>query len=117
MSDVYNAIEIGFEWAQDIDLSEGMIDPGDTLRAEFRYLAEDPEPIFAIASGDGIDVENNLVSLVVNADRTAMLDAPAKPGWGFVFTELVKTPESGPEAPLGFLLRIPFVLPITRAAA
>lgn len=119
MAKVYNSILIGFEWAQDLTLAEGMIDPGDGLRAEFRYAPEDEAPIFSIASGgDGILIDGNEVSLEAAADKTALILAPdARTGWRAIYMDLVKVPATDEEAHLGFRLRIPAVLPVTRPSA
>lgn len=119
MADVFNSIRIGFEWAQDLTLPVGTLGAGDVLRAEFRYKPEDAAPIFTISSigGGGIAIVGDSVSLVVSASKTKLIVAPDPAiGYRAVFTDLVRVPASGPEADLGFRLRIPAVLPVTRPA-
>jgi hypothetical protein len=117
--DVFNSIIIGFEWSQDLTLAVGMIDPGDTLRAEFRYAPEDVAPIFSISSpASGITISGNDVTLTVADEKTALVKAPrGSVGWRDVYMDLVKlTPNVG-ENHLGFRLKIPAILPVTRPAA
>lgn len=121
MSDVYNAIQIGFPWSQDLVLPEGAIEEGDGLRAELRYTPEDAEPIAAIASegNDGITIEGLTVTLTLSAGRSALIARPATgKEYRIVLMDLVRIlAGGGGEQHLGFRLRIPAVTPITRAAA
>jgi len=119
MSGVFNTIQIGFAWEQELTLAEGMIAAGDGLRADFRYAVDDDDPLFAIASaGNGIVIEGLSVTLSLTPQRTAAI-APPEAGkeWRTVLCDLVRLPEGGGEEHLGFRLHIPAALPVTRASA
>lgn len=117
MAEVFNSIEIGFEWAQDIGLAAGLLEASDILRADFRYAPEDEEPIFSIASGDGISVDGDTIRLVASGEKTGLVEAPLpKIGWRAIYMEIVRTPLDGVEDNLGFRLKIPAVLPVARAS-
>jgi hypothetical protein len=115
---VFNTIMIGFPWAQDITLASGMIDPGDSLRADCRYEPDDAAPIFSLSSapGDGIAINGLDVSLDISEIRSAALAAP-DPGkeWRIVLLDLVKT-SGGVDTHLGFRLKVPAALSVTKAA-
>ncbi len=120
MTDVFNAIRIGFEWSQGLTLPEGMIEPGDDLRADFRYTPQDDNPIFSIASAgnDGIAIDGLEVELTVDETKTALITSPtARQEWIPVLMDMVRILADGDEEHLGWRLHIPAVLPVTRAEA
>lgn len=120
MTEIFNSIIVGFEWAQDLTLAAGALDPGDALRADFKYDTRDVAPLFSLSSAPdgGITIDGQTVELVVPREKTAMIAiGPWSADWRMIYAELVKLPAEGPEEHLGWRMGVPAELPVTRSAA
>lgn len=127
MADVVNPIIIGFDWVQTLVLPADTLVAGDDLRAAFRTNVTDNKPLFTLESGDGIDVTGQEVTLELTEAQTALIPVPSSPAIpatgnaiSYVYTDIVRRPDggaAGDDVPLGFTLKIPAVLQITRSEA
>lgn len=103
-------IYIGYEWAQNVQFDEAVVDAAAAFKAEVRKAAGTAVlATLTTANGGIVRVSDYEMSIIIPAASTAVMEAP------HVYLDVVRT-DSSPPQHLGFQMRVEVVAAITAAS-